>query len=106
MPESPENELDEEELITCMGCGRIVPNYVHFCPHCGTPLSSLSTIDPYKRAFAAGNMYWRGADGAPGANLIFWVMVMFGVLALPVVLFLLLGVNCERNDLCEKIVFL
>jgi len=104
MPEAPENELDDEELITCMGCGRIVPNYVHFCPHCGTPLSSLSTIDPYKRAFAAGNMYWRVTHGPLSPIVVIGLMVMFGVSALTFVWILSMAVTGTYTDWSQKLV--
>ena len=49
-----------------------------FCPHCGTPLSSFSTIDPYKRVFAQGNMYWRLTHGPLSPIVVIGLTLVFG----------------------------
>lgn len=46
-------ESEEREL--CISC--LQPNApgVHFCKHCGTPLSTYATIAPYEKCFALGD---------------------------------------------------
>jgi len=61
MPENEEPAI--ENSIMCLGCTRVVPEDVDFCPHCGAPLSGTSTTDPYKTVFARGQMYWRLTHG-------------------------------------------
>ena len=82
-----ENASTEKSII-CLGCARVVPPEVDFCPHCGAPLSPTSTTDPYKSVFAEGQMYWR-LTHAPMKPI---VMVGFGLLLVaivPVMMFML-----------------
>jgi hypothetical protein len=76
----PQNENPEtEKSILCLGCARVVPKDADFCPHCGAPLSSTSTTDPYKSVFAEGQMYWRLTHGPLKPIVIVGFAMLFAV---------------------------
>ncbi|HVM62213.1 MAG TPA: hypothetical protein VMV72_15230 [Verrucomicrobiae bacterium] len=86
MSATPQDENvipDAGKNIVCLGCARLVPANADFCPHCGAPLSSTSTIDPYKSIFAEGQMYWRltHAPLSPMAVAGLSVMLCFSILS-------------------------
>ncbi len=80
MPADEPIEQPNDETIVCLGCSRIVPAVVDFCPHCGVPLSPYSTIDPFKRVLAQGHMYWRLTHGPMklAVTIVFAVLLIGG----------------------------
>ena len=48
------------EQEVCLSCLRLTAPGTHFCPHCGTPLTTYATTAPFESVFAEGD-FWRKA---------------------------------------------
>lgn len=48
------------EQEVCLSCLQLIVPGTHFCPHCGTPLSTYATTAPFESVFAEGD-FWRKA---------------------------------------------
>lgn len=48
------------EREVCLSCLQSNTPGTHFCPHCGTPLTSYATTAPFESVFAEGD-FWRKA---------------------------------------------
>jgi len=77
--------LSHGNSITCMGCTGSAPTYAVFCPHCDGLLPPFTTVDPYQRIAAEGQMDWR-VTGRPmnpivvvGAWLMFCLTLLLAV---------------------------
>ncbi|MBN1437544.1 MAG: zinc ribbon domain-containing protein [Sedimentisphaerales bacterium] len=84
--ESSKADRDDQGRIICYNC--LAENHPHadFCEHCGTPLSSLSTIDPIKRIAATGDT-WRKAASSPSKRIV--LIGMWLIFAPPLLFFVL-----------------
>jgi uncharacterized membrane protein YdcZ (DUF606 family) len=79
---------------------------VDFCPHCGAPLSGFSTIDPYKRIAAQGQMYWRLTHEPMSPIVLVGLSLMFGTSLLIGVGVVMQALRDTNTDWTQRVLYI
>jgi len=88
---------ERREVMLCPGCLTENEPLADFCVKCGRPLSSIATIDPYKRILATGHLYRQAVSLRPSLIVVVGVWVIFVPTAL-ILLLIALGGLWQRID--------
>ena len=69
--------LDPQHML-CHNCLEENDIHAHFCSKCRTPLSSISTLDPFMQISATGDTYIKAVSGKPSAVKTIGIILIFG----------------------------
>jgi len=79
MPDStPLDPYESTDAVVCPSCVTVNGEHQHFCRECGTPLTSLSVIDPVGHIYATGDTYRKAMNHPTSLIVVIGTWLIFG----------------------------